>query len=43
MTFRIAERIYGNGQPGDPASDHEETEKKSVLFFHMLDKEERSF
>lgn len=32
-TFHVAERIYGNGQPGDPAFDHEETAKKSVLFF----------
>ena len=28
---------------GDPASDHEETTKKSVLFFHTPDTEGRSF
>lgn len=42
-TIHVAERIYGNGQPGDPASDHEETAKKSVLFFHTPDTEGRSF
>lgn len=34
--------MYENGQPGDPASDHEETVKKSVLFFHTPDTEGRS-
>ena len=42
-TIHVAERIYGNGQPGDPASDHEETTKKSMLFFHTPDTEGRSF